>query len=117
MHPDRCREQTLHDRVRWLSALSFGLDNVPSEPAANDHDLVRSKACDAVQGIKDSRTYVSTVYFVRNVLGVLLIDFCHGRTRSGCSSHRLQSLTGIGTTCYVLSLSQALLRSTRSASA
>jgi MFS family permease len=52
---------------------------------------------------KDSRAYVGAIYFVPNLLGVLLVSFLPWHDKVGLLFS--QWLTGVGTTGFVLALS------------
>ncbi|KAI0759893.1 major facilitator superfamily domain-containing protein [Irpex lacteus] len=53
--------------------------------------------------LKDSRAYVGTVYFIPNILGVLLINLLPWENKIGLLFG--QWLTGVGTTGFVIALS------------
>ncbi|KAI0743076.1 MFS general substrate transporter [Daedaleopsis nitida] len=119
--------EALTDPKTWLFALFSALDNVPNSLTNQRQIIVSSFGFSNLQttllgcvdglieivtiftGVhlaaryKDSRAYVGAIYFVPNILGVLLINFLPWENKVGLLF--AQWCTGVGTTGFVLSLS------------
>ncbi|PIL25692.1 MFS general substrate transporter [Ganoderma sinense ZZ0214-1] len=119
--------EALTDPKIWLFALFSALDNIPNSLTNQKQIIVSSFGFTNLQttllgcvdgaveittiftGVrlaaryKDSRAYVGAIYFVPNILGVLLINFLPWSDKVGLLFG--QWLTGVGTTGFVLSLS------------
>ncbi|KAH9834565.1 MFS general substrate transporter [Rhodofomes roseus] len=119
--------EALHDPKTWLFALFSALNNVPNSLTNQGQIIVASfgftylqtTLLGCVDGVieiitiwtgvhlaarlKDARAYVAAMYFIPNIVGVLLINLLPWSNRIGllCA----QWLTGVGTTGFVLSLS------------
>ncbi|EIN05062.1 MFS general substrate transporter [Punctularia strigosozonata HHB-11173 SS5] len=115
------------DPKTWLFALFSALDNVPNSLTNQRQIIVASFGFSNLQttllgcvdglieivtiwtGVtlaarwKDARAYVGAVYFLPNLLGVLLVNFLPWSDKVGLLFG--QWLTGVGTTGFVLSLS------------
>ncbi|OSD00722.1 MFS general substrate transporter [Trametes coccinea BRFM310] len=119
--------EALTDPKTWLFALFSALDNVPNSLTNQRQIIVSSFGFSNLQTtllgcvdgfieivtiftgvqlaarIPNSRAYVGTIYFLPNILGVLLINFLPWSDKVGLLFG--QWLTGVGTTGFVLSLS------------
>ncbi|KAH9929350.1 MFS general substrate transporter [Fomitopsis serialis] len=119
--------EALRDPKTWLFALFSALNNVPNSLTNQGQIIVASfgftylqtTLLGCVDGVieiatiwtgvhlaarlKDGRAYVGAMYFIPNIIGVLLINVLPWSNRIGllCA----QWLTGVGTTGFVLSLS------------
>lgn len=119
--------EALRDPKTWLFALFSALNNVPNSLTNQGQIIVASFGFTYLQTtllgcvdgmieivtiwtgtrlaarLTDARAYVGAVYFIPNLLGVLLINLLPWSNRLGllCA----QWLTGVGTTGFVLSLS------------
>ncbi|EPT00022.1 hypothetical protein FOMPIDRAFT_129874 [Fomitopsis schrenkii] len=119
--------EALRDPKTWLFALFSALNNVPNSLTNQGQIIVASfgftylqtTLLGCVDGVieiitiwtgvhlaarlKGARAYVGAVYFIPNIVGVLLLNFLPWSNRTGllCA----QWLTGVGTTGFVLSLS------------
>ncbi|KAJ3478665.1 hypothetical protein NLI96_g9602 [Meripilus lineatus] len=119
--------EALWDPKTWLFALFSALDNVPNSLTNQRQIIVSSFGFTALQttllgcvdglieiitiwtGVKlaarykDARAYVGIIYFIPNLLGVLLLNLLPWENQVGLLFS--QWLTGVGTTGFVLSLS------------
>ncbi|KAI0819437.1 MFS general substrate transporter [Trametes gibbosa] len=119
--------EALRDPKTWLFALFSALDNVPNSLTNQRSIIVSSFGFSKLQttllgcvdgvieivtiysGVQiaarltNSRAYVGAIYFIPNLLGVLLINFLPWDNKVGLLFG--QWLTGVGTTGFVLSLS------------
>lgn len=119
--------EALTDPKTWLFALFSALDNVPNS-LTNQRSIIVSSfgfsnlqttLLGCVDGVieivtiftgvnlaarfTNGRAYVGAVYFIPNLMGVLLINFLPWSNKVGLLFG--QWLTGVGTTGFVLSLS------------
>ncbi|EIW56362.1 MFS general substrate transporter [Trametes versicolor FP-101664 SS1] len=119
--------EALTDPKTWLFALFSALDNVPNS-LTNQRQIIVSSfgfsnlhttLLGCVDGfieivtiytgvqiaarITNSRAYVGAIYFIPNIMGVLIINFLPWDNKVGLLFG--QWLTGVGTTGFVLSLS------------
>ncbi|KAM5541010.1 hypothetical protein V8D89_005321 [Ganoderma adspersum] len=119
--------EALTDPKTWLFALFSALDNIPNSLTNQKQIIVSSfgftnlqtTLLGCVDGVveittiytgvrlaaryKDSRAYVGAIYFLPNILGVLLVNLLPWKDKVGLLFG--QWLTGVGTTGFVLSLS------------
>lgn len=119
--------EALSDPKTWLFALFSALDNIPNSLTNQRQIIVSSFGFTNLQttllgcvdgaveivtiytGVKlaarykDSRAYVGAIYFIPNLLGVILINLLPWKNKVGLLFG--QWLTGVGTTGFVLSLS------------
>lgn len=119
--------EALRDPKTWLFALFSALNNVPNSLTNQNQIIVASfgftylqtTLLGCVDGIieivtiftgvhlatrlRDARAYVGALYFIPNLIGVLLLNVLPWSNRIGllCANW----LTGVGTTGFVLSLS------------
>ena len=115
------------DPKTWLFALFSALDNIPNSLTNQKQIIVSSfvftnlhtTLLGCVDGVveittiftgvrlaaryKNSRAYVGAIYFIPNLLGVLLVNLLPWSDKVGLLFG--QWLTGVGTTGFVLSLS------------
>ncbi|OJT11345.1 hypothetical protein TRAPUB_12145 [Trametes pubescens] len=119
--------EALCDPKTWLFALFSALDNVPNS-LTNQRQIIVSSfgfsnlhttLLGCVDGfieivtiysgvqlaarLSNSRAYVGAIYFIPNIMGVLIINFLPWDNKVGLLFG--QWLTGVGTTGFVLSLS------------
>ncbi|KAI0092677.1 MFS general substrate transporter [Irpex rosettiformis] len=119
--------EAIYDPKTWLFAALSAIDNVPNSLTNQRQIIVASfgftrfqtTLLGCVDGVveivtiwtgvtlaaklKDSRAYVGVVYFIPNILGVLLINLLPWKNKIGLLFG--QWLTGVGTTGFVIALS------------